>query len=463
LRSQTLRVRRPRVLIIAESANPESTSVPLVGWSHSRAIAALTDAYMVTHVSHRQPILRAGLVEGKDFTAIDSERVARPIRHLTARLRGGAGRGYTTAMALAAISYYYFESLVWRVFAQRLASGEFDLVHRLTPLSPTIPSLLASKCRGIGVPFVLGPLNGGVPWPKGFGAVRRQEKEWLSYVRAAYKLLPGYHSTRLSAATILIGSRDTWRQMPSRYLDKCFYIPENGIDPARFTLRRRRIATKPLRVAFVGRLVPLKGVDMLLAAAASLVRNGGLSIDIIGDGPQYEDLQAQVQRAGMATGVQFHGRVEHQRMQEYLVTADILAFPSIREFGGAVVLEAMALGVVPLVMNYGGPGELVTSKTGFLVQMGSRQQIIARFHDLLERLVANPEVLVTLSERAIQRTRTHFTWQAKAQHVLQIYRWVLGDLPSKPQFAMPMPELGDRSACGVRRHDISLQRHKGVV
>ena len=48
-----------RVLLLAEACNPEWTSVPLVGWSHSRAISNLTDAHLVTQLRNRDAILRA--------------------------------------------------------------------------------------------------------------------------------------------------------------------------------------------------------------------------------------------------------------------------------------------------------------------------------------------------------------------------------------------------------------------
>lgn len=97
---------------------------------------------------------------------------------------------------------------------------------------------------------------------------RRQEKEWLSYIRWMYKLMPGYRSTRRHAAAFIIGSRDTWKQMPARYHDKCVYLPENAIAPERFSLQRTRQALRPLKAIFVGRLVPYKGADMLIEAAA---------------------------------------------------------------------------------------------------------------------------------------------------------------------------------------------------
>ena len=164
---------------------------------------------------------------------------------------------------------------------------------------------------------------------------------------------------------------------------------------------------------------------MLVEAAATLVREGRLTVDLYGDGPERAALQQQIEAEGVADGVRLRGQVPHTELHERLAQADVFAFPSIREFGGAVVLEAMALGVVPLVVDYGGPSELVTDATGYRVPIGPRDQIIAAFREKLTRLCDDPSPLPQIAVAAQKRVADQFTWQAKAAQVSELYRKML--------------------------------------
>lgn len=421
---------RPSVLVIAEAANPDWVSVPLVGWSMAQALRDVADVHLVTQVRNRAAITAAGLVEGQTFTALDSESVARPLNRLAQTLRMGSGKGWTMTTAINGLSYPYFEHLLWQRFGADIKAGKYDVVHRVTPLSPTVTSPVAVRCQRAGVPFVMGPLNGGVPWPAGFDAERRREREWLSYVRGLYKLKPGRLRTLRAASAILTGSRHTQQEIPAALQQKTIYLPENAIDPARFNKTARQDVGGQLRGCFIGRLVPYKGPDMLLEAAAPLLRAGRLALDIIGDGPMRPELDALVQRLNVADAVTFHGRLAHCDVQDVAVRANVLTFPSIREFGGGVVLEAMALGVVPMVVDYAGPAELVTQETGFTVPIGPREQIIAGFTRQLEALAADPAVLPQIGHAARARALDQFTWAAKARQVALVYDWVRRNEPS---------------------------------
>ena len=418
---------RPKVLVIAEAANPAWTSVPLVGWSLAAALRDVADVHLVTQIRNRAAILGEGWAEGRDFTAIDSEALMRPVWKLAEKLRMGEGKGWTMLQAISSATYPYFEHLVWRQFGPAIKAKKYDLVHRITPLSPTSTSSLAKNCKAAGVPFVLGPLNGGVPWPKGFDADRRREKEWLSYMRGAYKLLPGRRRMLADAAAIIVASAHTASEIPPQHRAKTVFIPENAIDPARFNLTAPQDLTPPLRAVFVGRLVPYKGPEMLLEALEPLLTHGRMRLDIIGAGPLDETL-----RAKNLPGVTFHGWLDHKEVQAVMARANLLTFPSIREFGGGVVLEAMALGVVPVVCDYAGPAELVTRETGFALPMGTRAEIITRFREKLSGLCEDPSSLPAMGNAAQTLIAETFTWGQKARQIRQVYDWVLGQSPQKP-------------------------------
>ncbi|UAK24714.1 glycosyltransferase family 4 protein [Sphingomonas nostoxanthinifaciens] len=426
---------RLRVLVIAEAANPEWVSVPLVGWSQADALRAVADVHIVTQIRNRDAFLRAGLVEGTDFTAIDSEKVAKLAWRATTLLRGGAGKGWTTISALASLTYFYFERLVWRQFGDAIRAGRYDVVHRLTPLSPTSPSPIAPKVARAGAAFVLGPLNGGLPWPKGFNSERHKEREWLSYVRGAYKLLPGYRATLAAARVILAGSRHTAAELPASTRARTIFVPENGIDPARFALTPSKPIdpAQPIGLCFIGRLVPYKGPDMALAAALPLLRAGRATFDMIGDGPMMAELRALAEREGVSDAVRFHGWVEHDRVQAMARASHWFVFPSVREFGGGAVLEAMALGLLAIVVDYGGPGELVADGRGIALPLGSREAIVAELSRTLLALADDPARAQAAAERGHAWVEANLTWAAKARVIERIYRWALDPKGSKPE------------------------------
>jgi glycosyltransferase involved in cell wall biosynthesis len=412
-------------LIIAEAANPEWASVPLVGWSLSRALAKVCDVHLVTQIRNRDAIIRTGLIEGRDFTTIDNERVVSPLSKFAERLRGGAGKGWTTSAAFGSLAYYSFELELWRQFKARIAAHEFDVVHRITPISPASQSVLAKRLAKLGVPFVIGPLNGGVPWPKNFKDRQYAEHEWLSHIRWMYKLMPAYRSTRRYSAAILVGSKYAYREMPKWAKEKCVYIPENGVSLNSLELARDRSASLPLRGAFVGRLVPLKGADILLEAAADFLRNGQLEMDIIGDGPERPLLEKMVERLGIQSSVRFHGWIPHSEVQAKLRTCDFMALPSIREFGGGVVVESMALGVTPIVADYAGPSELVDDKTGIRVSFHDQKSLADGMKLAIENIIRAPETLDKLGAAARQKVHETLTWEAKASQIAAIYASVL--------------------------------------
>ncbi|HHB81036.1 MAG TPA: glycosyltransferase, partial [Aliiroseovarius sp.] len=129
-------------------------------------------------------------------------------------------------------------------------------------------------------------------------------------------------------------------------------------------------------------------------------------------------------RTQPAPGLTFHGWLAHEQVQDVLANATPMALPSVREFGGGVVLEAMALGVPPLVVDYAGPGELVGDGLGFKIPLDDRAGIIRALRGELRRLAQAPDLLAETGARARAHVEAHFTWAAKARQIARVYDWV---------------------------------------
>jgi glycosyltransferase involved in cell wall biosynthesis len=190
---------------------------------------------------------------------------------------------------------------------------------------------------------------------------------------------------------------------------------------------------------------------MLIEAAAPLLAEGRVTLEIIGFGPERESLEALAAKLGLADRVVFTGKISHHDVAGRFREADVFAFPSVHEFGGAVVLEAMAMGLVPLVVDYGGPAELVSPASGFLIPMGTREQVVAALRQTLERIINEPQGLASRSAMAVARARDLFAWTSKARQTLEVYRWVLGLRADKPDQSLPFADPAPIAAASKPR------------
>ncbi|MFW7377347.1 MAG: glycosyltransferase family 4 protein [Oligoflexus sp.] len=407
------------VLLLAEMCNPAWASVPLVGWQHVAHLAQVTSVHLVTHVVNQEDI--EARKPSFPVTYITYDWADRLFTSISRRLFGS---DYSKAsLTLLKIPFYiWFEWRVWWRLRGEFKRNQFSLIHRLTPVSPAVPSMIAWLTRNRNLPFVLGPINGGLPWPKGYESAAR-DREWISRFRHYYHVLPFISSMRKRAELILVGSHFTKDEIPRKFHAKCRYFPENAVDENLLLNAERKDVTSTLKVVFVGRLVALKGPDIVLRASLPYLRQKSMHLEFVGDGPLMSELRDIVAKENLQDQVRFHGWIAQQsQVQKMMQDFHVLAFPSVREFGGGVVVEAMAKGVVPIVLDYGGPGEIVTAESGIKLALLDQEQTIQSLNRAIGEVLNDRERLKTMSAQAIERVRKFYTWQSKAQMILQFYQ-----------------------------------------
>lgn len=419
-----------RVLLFADQCNPDFSSEPVVAYNTCRSIVDhVEEATVVTQIRNRTAIEKTGMGKA-NVIYLDTEYIARPLWKLSSFLKLGTANStllnYPREIA--------FERELWKRLKADLLNGSFDIVHRVSPISPAIPSPLASWAP---VPFVLGPINGGLPYPKQFSGVLRTETEWLRYVRGGYLWLPYAKSTLEKSAGILAGFKHTIEHLPRGHAHKVFDFPENGADPNRFSGLELRRWEGRLTFLFAGRLVPFKCADVAISAFAGsdLLRRHRLLI--VGDGPEREKLEALASAHRLSDCIEFCGWRPQIEVAKIMKTSHVFAFPSIRDSGAGVVVEAMMAGLANIVINYGPTQHLVTDECGVKVPLGTRTDHIRDFRNAMERLAENPDHCRRMGEAANRRAMDHLSWDVRARKIVEIYRWVLGERPDKPSGLLP--------------------------
>jgi len=194
-----------------------------------------------------------------------------------------------------------------------------------------------------------------------------------------------------------------------------------GVDLDRFPENSRTPPESTLRVGFVGRLIEHKGVDVLLAA---LARDGRLSADIYGAGPEDDSLKALARDLDLGDRCVFHGHVDGSDVPGIYRTIDVLAVPSrpmptwLEQFG-RVVVEAQSSGV-PVVASSSGALPDVVGDGGLLVPPGDPAALAAA----LGRFLDEPDLWSQLRREGLSSAR-QYSWRTLAGIQYDQYRRVM--------------------------------------
>lgn len=425
---------RLRILVLGPDCNPEQISMPYVTFSHAAALAQLHDVTLAVRAASEEPVRRAKA----PFRAIEVVRLPWLDRIYAWSLRWIFRYNFNN-QALTASSYplyLAFERRAWRQLRDRIFAGEFDVVLRVYPMNAVFPSPFAFFLRKGPIPCVIGPLNGGLPYVQGFSQADNQ-KQWISGLRHLYRFLPFARSTYRNAAAIIVASSQTYAEFAA-YPDKLFFVPENGIARSLcFGDTRSSERGAKLELIFVGGLIPCKACDLALRAAAPLLRNDLARFTVVGDGPERDRLEQLARSLGIEKTVSFCGWVSHGEVLMRLRSADVMVFPSVRDFGAGVVFEALAAGAVPVVADFGGPGDIVHPDVGYKVPLTNETDVVAQMEKILTELANNRDRLERLRRQGMAYARERLTWDAKAQATTRVLHWVVRQGP-KPD--LPPPE-----------------------
>ncbi|MGF7048858.1 spore coat protein SA [Paenibacillus sp. DS2015] len=233
------------------------------------------------------------------------------------------------------------------------------------------------------------------------------------------------------ADLIIANSSSLQQKLTSRFPDIAskIHTVELGVDTSRFrpATRSEQKASKrhyrirrAFTILFVGRVIPRKGVPVLIKAAHLVRKHTPIHLIIVGKGnPSYiRRLRLQAYKLGVP--ITFTGKKSHEKIHKIYRAADCFVCPSQKhEAFGLVNVEAMASGVPVIASRIGGIQEVVKHEhNGYLVD---RYQKPSEFAYYLIRLAKNPTQRDKLSANGRNDVLQHFTWSQTSTKLAAIY------------------------------------------
>jgi glycosyltransferase involved in cell wall biosynthesis len=199
------------------------------------------------------------------------------------------------------------------------------------------------------------------------------------------------------------------------------------VDVSSFAAGEREPKAVPPRILFAGNLVPSKGVDLLLEAAAALSRRGvQYELKILGDGPAAQSLQAQAQRLGIGNRVTWSSFVPQAQTPSEYGTSTVTVLPTrgSAEGLGLTLVEALLAGSAVVGTPAGGIPEVVQhEETGLLARADDAADLARQ----IERLLLDVQLRERLTGAGKDRVRRTYSPQATIGRFLQLYHAVAHD------------------------------------
>jgi glycosyltransferase involved in cell wall biosynthesis len=187
----------------------------------------------------------------------------------------------------------------------------------------------------------------------------------------------------------------------------------------------------PLRVLFLGNVIPRKGLHVALKALERLPLDQWTLI-VIGDpraDPSYaRAVSRQIEQAGLAANVQFAGVVPDRELSKHMKASHVLVMPSSYEGYGIAYAEAMGFGLPPIGTTSGAAGEIIThGRDGLLISPGDA--IVLTSH--LTELAQNRQRLLNMSLAARNRYQSLPTWTGSMNAIRTFLNELVDDAACK--------------------------------
>lgn len=395
-----------KVLLSAFSCNPYEGSESLFGWNWSNGLVKEGfEVHTLTREISKSDIEKHTKIENLYFHFI--------------RLPFGLERLYSFSQPTMYLYYFIWQ---WFAFLEAKKLQKYHKFHRIHHVS--WGSLQqGSFLYKINVPFIYGPAGGGqkapVVFKKYFAAGWSSEVKREKISAFLIKFNPACKKMLKKASAVLVSNPDSFELVKSVGSKVVFNTLDAALPSDFFpnNFKPKVTLEGSLKLLWIGRLMPRKGVLLVLEVMEKLKSYPGITLTIVGDGEQRELLKEGIERLGLQNTVFWKGKVPFEEVKNYYAQNDVFFFTSLRDSGPSQLIEAMAYGLPVVTLNLHGQAVIVNNQTGIRCSIEQPDRTIAELEQGILSLYNNPKLVYNMSQNA-HNFALDQTWDKKISKIV---------------------------------------------
>ncbi|WP_158974680.1 glycosyltransferase family 4 protein [Cellulophaga sp. L1A9] len=317
----------------------------------------------------------------------------------------------------------YMHYLTWQWLAYRHAKQahkkmNFDLTHHVTWGSLQQGSFMYK----LPIPFIFGPAGGGQKAPEAFKHYFNQH--WTTEIKREkisvllQKLNPACKAMIRRAKIVLATNLDTLNMAKAMGAKNVEHILDAALPSTFFedTEMPTRNNKTELKLLWVGRFLPRKGILLVLEVMNELKKHPNITLTVVGDGEMRDAFLTKCKEYELENQINWVGKVPFAQVKSYYASHDAFFFTSLRDSSPAQLIEAMAFGLPIITLDLHGQSLMVNSDKGIKVSVQKPEKTIEELTNFIVKLDHNRDELLRLSENAYLYAKDQ-TWPKKIKLV----------------------------------------------
>ena len=328
-------------------------------------------------------------------------------------------------MSSGALHYILWQYLALRLAKSLQSTVRFDIAHHVSYGSVVIPTPLTQ----LGLPTVFGPVGGGQSAPAsllGYFGKQRRKESLRTRIRLLLPSFWAYRSRVQKVSLIFAANSETLTLLRNAGCKRVELLCDTGASEEHCAAGPRYFtAASEIRLLWVGRFVPLKGLALALDALA--LANPLVHLTIMGHGLTPAQMQAKIAERNLTGRVVWKGsRASWSEVREAYSSHDALLFTSMRDSFGSQNLEAMCAGLPIISLNLAGVRDFISPHAAIKVDIGATaQETVQRVASAIDSFSALPIETRNQMSAAAWHSAQSFLWRARAAQMCARYRQML--------------------------------------